>query len=247
MFPYDAALLAAAQSSPQDIPGVLDTMQAIDRLVVDGDGLKWFNLLYMQVTQAVEARVAAGGFSDPAWLAQLDVQFAGLYFEALRDFLCGQPAPGCWRAMFQRRNQTVLARIQFALAGVNAHINHDLPMAIAATCQASGTAPQHGTAQYQDYTNLNTTLDSLVEQAKQELHVRLLGDPLPPVSHLEDTLAAWSVAAARETAWTNSEILWQLEGSALAAAFLDGLDGLTTVVGKTILTPVPMVATTGGR
>jgi len=241
MFPYDAALLAAAQSSPQDIPGVLATMQDMEALMADGDGLKWFNLLYLQVTQAVKAREDAGGFSDPAWLAQLDVQFAGLYFEALRNFLSGQPSPGCWRALFQRRDKAAIARIQFALAGVNAHINHDLPMAIVATCQVTGTVPQHGTAQYQDYTALNTTLDSLVEQAKQELHVRLLGDALPPVSHLEETLAAWSVAAARETAWTNSEILWRLEGSPLAAGLLDGIDGLTTVAGKTILTPVPMV------
>jgi hypothetical protein len=49
---------------------------------MDGDGLKWFNWLYLQVTQAVEARVASGGFADPAWLAQLDVQFAHLYFSA---------------------------------------------------------------------------------------------------------------------------------------------------------------------
>ena len=180
MFPYDPALLAAVESSPQDIPAVLATMQAIEALVVDGDGLKWFNLLYLQVTQAVEARVAAGGFSDPAWLAQLDVQFARLYFEALRNFLSGQPAPGCWRALFQCRNRAAIARIQFALAGVNAHINHDLPMAIVATCKPAGTVPQHGTAQYQDYTALNSTLDSLIEQAKQELHVRLLGDPLAP-------------------------------------------------------------------
>jgi len=240
MFPYDAALLAAAESSPQDIPGVLGTMQSMEALRVDGDGLEWFNLLYLQVTQAVEARVAAGGFSDPAWLAQLDVQFAGLYFEALRNFLSGHPAPGCWRALFQCRNRAAIARIQFALAGVNAHINHDLPMAIVATCQVTGTVPQHGTAQYQDYSGLNSTLDSLIEQAKQELNVRLLGDPLPPVSQLEETLAAWSVAAAREKAWTNSEILWRLDGSPLATGFLDGLDGLTAALGKTILTPVPI-------
>ena len=39
---------------------------------------------------------------------------------------------------------------------------------------------------------------SLIELAEQTLHVRLLGDALPPVSHLEDTIAAFSVSAARE-------------------------------------------------
>ena len=239
MFPYDPTLLAAVQTAPQSVADVLQTMQTIDATCIDGDGLKWFNWLYFQVTQAVEARVASGGFTDSAWLAQLDVQFARLYFSAAESALSGQPAPGCWQALFQRRNQTPIARIQFALAGINAHINHDLPLAIVATCQAAAIAPQHGSTQYADYTSLNTTLDAIINSAKQTLHVRLLGDALPPVSHLEDTLAAWSVEAAREAAWNNAELLWHLRGEpAFSSAFMDTLDGLTTVAGKALLAPV---------
>ena len=79
MFPYDPMLLAAAQSPPQSIANVFQALQTIDTLCADGDGLKWFNWLYLQVTQAVEARVASGGFANPTWLAELDVQFARLY------------------------------------------------------------------------------------------------------------------------------------------------------------------------
>ena len=166
MFPYDPTLLKAVQSVPDSVADVLSIMQNIEATCVDGDGLKWFNWLYLQVTAAVEARIAAGGFADPAWLAELDVQFARLYFGALASSLSGQPTPGCWQALFQRRNQVQIARIQFALAGINAHINHDLPEAIVATCAATGTVPQHGGTQYSDYTGLNTTLDSLVEAAR---------------------------------------------------------------------------------
>ena len=181
-----------------------------------------------------------GGFSDPQWLAQLDVCFARLYFEALRNFLSGRDTPGCWSALFARRNETSIARVQFALAGINAHINHDLPIALVRACLITGIAPQHDSPQYTDYTALNSTLDSLVDSARQELHVRLLGDPLPAISHLEETLAAWSVAAARESAWTNFEILQNFRGAAvLQTRFLDMLDGLTTVAGKTLLVPVP--------
>jgi len=42
-----------------------------------------------------------------------------------------------------RRNRTDIARIQFALAGINAHINHDVPLAIITTCQITGAAPEH--------------------------------------------------------------------------------------------------------
>src|SRR5689334_6837985 len=91
MFPYDPTLLDAVEASPRTITAVLGTMRAMEAVLADGDGLKWFNLLYLQVTQAVEARVSGGGFSDPAWLTELDVQFAGLYFQALHHFLSGRP------------------------------------------------------------------------------------------------------------------------------------------------------------
>ena len=234
------ALLAAVQTSPGSVADVLQTMQTIGATCIDGDGLKWFNWLYLQVTQAVEARVASGEFGGSEWLARLDVQFARLYFGALESAFSGDSAAGCWEALFQRRNRTPIARIQFALAGINAHINHDLPLAIVATCQATSTVPQHSSANYADYTALNSTLDGIIESAKRTLHVRLLGDALPPVSHLEDTIAAWSVSAAREAAWNNAELLWYLRTEpALTAAFMDTLDGLTTVAGKALLAPAP--------
>jgi hypothetical protein len=239
-FPYDPALITVVQTPPQTVADVLQSMQTVDAICVDGDGLKWFNWLYLQVTQAVESRIAAGGFSDPVWLAELDVQFARLYFSALKAHLQAGPLPACWRAPFDVRRNTRIARIQFALAGINAHINHDLPEAIVATCQATGTVPMHRTPQYQDYTALNVTLDQLVEAAKVTLHVRLLGDPLPLASRLEDTIAAWGVSAARRQSWMNSELLWHLRGAPdLADGFMDSLDGLTTVVGKALLVAVP--------
>lgn len=247
MFLHDPALLAAIQPTPQSISDVIQIMQTIEATCSDGDGLKWFNGLYLSVTQAVQARVTItdptdqSRFTDPAWIAALDVAFARYYFAAIQSSLSGESTPGCWQALFTVRNQTAIARIQFALAGMNAHINHDLLQAILGLCQSTSIAPQHRTTQYNDYTALNSTLDSLIEAAKMTLHVRLLGDALPPVSALDDTLAAFSVAAAREAAWNNAELLWHLDSDAppLAAALLDTLDGLTALAGKTMLVPVP--------
>jgi hypothetical protein len=245
MFPYDHVLLAAVQTKPQSIPDVVQILETIESTCVDGDGLKWFNWLYLQVTQAVEAGVNLApsdpnAFADPAWIASLDVEFAGFYFAAIRSSLSGASTPGCWQAVLTQRNETDLARIQFALAGMNAHINHDLPQAVLATCQATSVAPRHGTAQYNDYTALNATLDSLTEAAKITLRVRLLGNAIPTVSTLDNTLAAWSVSAAREAAWNNAELLFHLaDAPQIASAFLGTLDGLTALASKTLLVPVP--------
>jgi hypothetical protein len=240
LFEYDPEILAAVQTPVATIADVLAVMRRIDALCVELDGLKWFNRLYLQVTEAVSARCDALGFSDPAWLARLDVQFAALYFGALRGALSGGCAPACWRALLDRRGMLPIARIQFALAGVNAHINHDLPMAIEATCRAAGIAPSHAIVQYADYTALNSTLESMLAIAKQQLAVRLPGDSLPAVSHLEDTIAAFSVTAAREAAWNHAEMLWLMRGMPpMHARAVETLDGLTTFAGKALLVPVP--------
>ncbi len=240
MFPYDHQLICATQTLPTSVGDVLTTLQTIDTTCDDGDGLKWFNWLYFRVTQTVEGLVTAGGFNDPQWLAELDVQFANLFFAALNGYLTGGPCPGTWAALFSARGDARIARIQFALAGINAHINHDLPAAVVATCAATNTVPQHGTPQYADYCSVNAPLDSLIDLAKNTLHVRLLGDPLPPVSQLENTIAAWGTTAARGQAWDHGEVLWQLRDLPLMAkALLDGLDGLTTFGNKTILVPIP--------
>ena len=245
MFPYDPSLLAAVAVCPQTVADVVQILEQIQAVCVDGDGLKWFNGLYLEVTQAVQARGAlaqtgSGAFSDPAWIAALDVTFAGFYLNALRNSLSGTATPGCWQALFAARNQSAIARIQFTLAGINAHINHDLPQAVVATCRACDDPPQHGTPRYNDYTAINASLDQLIAAAKETLQVRLLGDALPPVSRLEDTLAAWNVSSAREAAWNNAELLWRLADEPLVSGkFLDTLDGLTTVASKTLLVPVP--------
>jgi hypothetical protein len=78
-----------------------------------------------------------------------------------------------------------------------------------------------------------------VENAKTTLRIQLPGDALPPVSHLEDTIAAFSVSAAREAAWNNAEVLWGLRGvPGLAARTLGTIDGMTAVIGKALLVPV---------
>src|SRR5215471_4146932 len=111
MFPYDPALIEAAHAAPHCIADVLRTLAKIDAICADGDGLKWFNWLYFQVTQAVANRVAAGGFKDPVWLAELDLQFATLYFSALQAGLSEAASPGCWSTLLAVRDNTGIARI----------------------------------------------------------------------------------------------------------------------------------------
>ena len=59
VFAYDPELASTVATPPATIPEVIRIMQTIDRLCIAADGLKWFNQIYLDVTNAVGARVAA--------------------------------------------------------------------------------------------------------------------------------------------------------------------------------------------
>ena len=230
-FPYDAELAALVANDVTSIDDVARVLRGMDA-VLDGvrDGLTWFNRLYLQVTVAVRASDAT------AFIGDLDFNFANLYFSALRGWLAGGPIPESWKILFEQRGNAALARIQFALAGVNAHINRDLAVALVKTCSAQGIMPRHDSAEYQAYTAVNNILDTLIEQAKQELMVTLPGDALPGADRVEQIVAAWGVLAAREKAWVHAEILAAIAGDAgLARRFVDGLDGTAALAGRALL------------
>jgi hypothetical protein len=233
-FGYDAQLAALAGTPVQTIQQVIDTLESIDALL-DGalDGLKWFNQLYLQVTRAVEAQVS----SPEDFIAVLDVQFANLYFSALSGHLDGGTCPACWRILFERRADLSLARIQFAIAGINAHIDFDLSQAIVETCKLQGFSPEEMSPQYAAFTALNAILDSLIETAKTELLLNLPGDRRLTIHDAEWVVAAWTIKAARAKAWDDAEIRWRLRAApGLAVGFDDFADKNAEMVGSLMLT-----------
>jgi hypothetical protein len=133
------------------IADVIVRMQAIDALLPSNDGLKWFNRLYLSVTQHVDGDPPGGAWQSPAWITRLDVIFAGFYFGAIADFVAGRPVPSAWRVLFEARYRTDIDRIQFALGGMNAHINHDLALALLATDDELHIVPAHDSPEFADY------------------------------------------------------------------------------------------------
>jgi hypothetical protein len=235
-FGYDSQLAVLASTPVQTIQEVIECLESIDALL-DGaqDGLKWFNRLYLQVTQAVEATV-----SSPAdFIAALDVQFARRYFNALSAYLEGGECPACWRILFERRADQSLARIQFAIAGINAHIDFDLAKAIVDTCKLQGFSPEEMSPQYAAFTELNNTLDSLIETAKTELLLNLPGDKRLTVYNAEWAVAAWTIKTARAKAWADAEVRWRLRPvPSLIQGFDEFTDKNAELAGSVMLTAI---------
>jgi len=236
----EAALFAVAATPLHTIADVISAFTEIDQVLPDSDGLKWFNGLYLNVTKSVDKSIGTLHWNNPEWLSRLDVVFAGLYLGALKASLTpGETAPGCWQAMFKARHDMHLARIQFALAGMNAHINHDLCIAVVQTCREMGIEPVHLSPEYQDYTQVNQLLDALIDSTKKELMVGLLGNALPCIGRVEDLVGAFGILDSREVAWTNSELYWHAQTlPGLAERFIAGLDRATALAGAGLLAPV---------
>jgi len=228
-------VLDAAPAATVD--DVIALMQAIDATLPDDDGVKWFNRLYLRVTLGVAAEVAGATFRDPQFLSTLDVVFANLYFSALAAAATDvDAAPAAWRPLLRARHRRDIARIQFALAGMNAHINRDLPDGIVQTFVTLGGDPITDTIREADFTSLNDLLERVEQEVKGEFSVGVVGVIDRLGGQADDALAMWSVRSARSAAWTNAQVLWQLgHVPLLRRRFFSRLDSLVGMTGRGLL------------
>ena len=227
---------ASALNSVED---VINVMHGLDDILQNEDGLKWFNLLYMKVTEGVRDSPPAEGWENPRYVERLAVVFAGLYFGAIASWQRDHDSVArSWAPLFRSRQKGRIARVQFAIAGKNAHINHDLPIALVQTSEEQGVVPRRGSPEHRDFERVNSILEVVAEQVKQFLATGIVGEIDQELGRLDDVVALWSVRKARETAYTNGEILWQLRAApALNDAFLRNLDRLVGLSSRGLLVP----------
>jgi hypothetical protein len=227
---------------PSDTRTVLDVIEELE--AIEGeiagsgaalDGVACFNRLYLAVTRAVDAAARAGRFADADFVCRLDVDFADLYFAAITADRDGTAVPGAWRPLFKKRADAGIEPLQFALAGMNAHINHDLPLAIVATWSGMGKRDRD-TPGFRDFRLVNDILDEVQQQVKASFESEALADVDRALGKADDVLAMWSVARARDHAWMTAEALWDLREVRGADDIVQGvLERLVSFAGHGLL------------
>jgi len=218
------------------VQDVVARMRAIDAEVPAGDGAGVFNAMYLRVTETVLDRLTAGGvFSDNAFMADLDVRFANLWFAA---YDAADDPPKAWAPLFEARAQRGILPIQFALAGANAHIEHDLPLAVVRTCVAHGRTPMTPGVR-EDYEKVNDVLADVEAEIRRSFLndiERCVDDHLSPVAHL---ISSWNIDTARDIAWVNVQTLWELrQMDFLFDAYTDSLARTVGMGSRLLLTPL---------
>ena len=227
---------------PETVAEVVARMEAIASPLPRGDGVACFTRLYLAVTQGVEAHLGGSAFEDPRFLTRLDVTFANLFFDAVdANARAPETTPRAWLPLFQARAQRGIAPLQFALAGMNAHINRDLPVALVSTCRELGLGLEEGSPQHHDFETVNTLLASTEAKVKQQYvtgWLRRLDRLVHRFDRIDDVVAMWDVGRARDAAWTNGEALWAIRAdAALSQAYLDTLDRMVGFAGRGLLVP----------
>ena len=235
------ALRAGAVTSLADVIERLSEIRDGTSKVAPECGIADFSDLYQTITQRISDHVQSGGFfADDGYLARLDVTFANRYFDALRAWAGGQPAPRAWRVLFETPNDGEVTAIQLAGAGVNAHINFDLAVATVDTGREMGDADLD--ARREDYARVNDVFAERMDALLRDLiegraaQAGAESDRLSALGRLMTRI----VATARHFAWEDAEELWSLPRHSDAwAAKEQSMDAVAYLVGRSLLVDLP--------
>lgn len=227
------------------IDQAIERMNEIDAYAQDheplkgGDGIACFNHLYTIITERVRDGVAAGFFEDAEFLTELDVAFANRYLDALR--LAAQDiskAPKAWKILIERRSDDRIDPLQFAVAGVNAHINLDLAVSMLTACTSLDRKPDSGT-QHSDYLKVNDIFDEEMRSLRQHYEDMLEQAVDNAIAPVLDIVGSFAVEKARDVAWEVSEQLWLLQSFGIGTkGYVKHVDSLAALAGHMILTPL---------
>ena len=232
---------------PYDLPRVTTIPEFLTRLgqikaaINDPtDGVSCFNDLYTTITSRVYQGTQTGFFGDPAYITALDVAFANRYLDALRDHDAGKHTPDPWRVLIDRRADHAVQSLQFAAAGVNAHINFDLPHAVLEVWEGpQGPGPknmaQHDTYQKVDQIfagemdnlrhKFETANEKQWDKGRLDKLLNLVGDLL--------------VDGTRDVAWKEASHMWAFRAfGPVDALYMKGLEASVGAMGDAMLVAI---------
>lgn len=229
----------AAAPPATTIDEVVARMKAIDAALPADDGVACFNRMYLGVTVSIADQIEHGQYGDNEWITKLDVVFANLYFAAV-DSLSGSPPaqPTAWRPLLAARGNPGIEPIQFALAGMNVHINHDLPLAVVATCADLDTTPTSGT-HHDDYQKVDRLLDASEQSVRESFESADLRSVDRHTAAVTNLICDWSINEARDAAWDAALAIWAVRDQGLASKLLtDSLARMVAMGTRSLLVAV---------
>jgi hypothetical protein len=175
------------------------------------------------------------GFHDNEWVARYTVTFAGLYRSAIEAYDRGERVPKSWKlALDTAKEQTGLIS-QDLLLGINAHVNHDLALALDTVSIEPDRASRH-----QDHTAVNQVLHDLtdvVSDRVSQLYAPGLAGVDACAGRLDEDATNFSFTIARENAWEAAVALANARNTVERLGVTTLLDLRAAAMARLILAP----------
>ncbi len=234
--------LPSTLASTTDVRSWLQTLET--QLLAARDRRGVFVTAYLTITKAVEAQCDAGGFLDAAWVRTYLVAFGTLYRNALQQDLLARGAgtaattarvPKSWRIAFDAAHAGRGWVIQHLMLGVNAHINHDLALALL-MAGIDTDRPRR----YADHTAVNLVLERATLTLKTEVATKwapVLQRLDQAAGTLDEDVSEFSIAKARDHAWAMAVAIDATRGTPGEALLRAALDDQAAVLARLILAP----------
>jgi hypothetical protein len=120
---------------------------------------------------------------------------------------------------------------------MNAHINHDLPLALIATANDRRVQPFGCQSSYErDFFRVNDVLADVERKIKSWFAVGLIGHLDERLGHLDDAVSMWCIHGARREAWDSASLLWRLrEHPDLYDDLESALTAIVNIAGRSLL------------
>jgi hypothetical protein len=211
----------------------------------DGDPARFFLGTYLRTTRAVAGAIEAGAFEDPEWVARWDVDFAGLYLDALEAYREDpQRVAEPWRLAFGARPD--LPPEAHVLLGMNAHINFDLPQSLVHVIPPEDFAvPDRLALRHRDHERIDGILADRV--AEEDLALELAGGRRTVLDRVlapaNRTASRLFLRESRRKVWANAHALHaaRLDGPAAFAERLAQLEAASAARVRDLLRPGPVL------
>jgi hypothetical protein len=127
---------------------------------------------YRLMTQRLSEAVAAGDFHDGVWVARLRDRFADYYFDALDAHTAhdGTACPEAWQVALDACSRTTCRPMEALLLGINAHINHDLALALVDVLDDwPELGPRQRAERQEDHERVNDIIRATTDEVQRDV------------------------------------------------------------------------------
>jgi len=204
-------------------------MILLDQWEAQGDRRCIFLRCYAMMTTHMLTGVTGGRFHDAPWVLGLLEHFVEYYFTNLDAYDRGiVDVPRAWRQAHDLARDSNTLPGEDLLLGINAHINHDLPLALfdCLTQEWPANSSDQRQERYEDFCMVNTVLAETIDGVQREVverydhFLRLLDQPFIPMVRVLEWEVCNVISAWREEVWEYARRLLEAEEADRAAVRL---------------------------